>query len=259
VFDHTSIIRFIEKRFGVDEPHISPWRRAVCGDLTSAFNFTQRKSSVPPLPPTTTYAPPDDQRHPDYVPVPPTAGSLPKQEPGVRPARPLPYDLRCDGVVSGGKLTITFASRGAAGAVFHVTSSSAPRDYTVGAGTLMNGSWTLSAGEDVRVHGPNGFYREFAADGPAITATPADGHLLLAIKNSSHAAEELTLTSAYDGHHSKVTVPPDATVTVPAPTAYGSGWYDVSVTSASDSTYLRRLAGHVETGKPSVSDPALSL
>jgi phospholipase C len=39
VFDHTSVIRFLEKRFGVAEPNISPWRRAVCGDLTSAFDF----------------------------------------------------------------------------------------------------------------------------------------------------------------------------------------------------------------------------
>jgi phospholipase C len=39
VFDHTSVIRFIEASFGVMEPNISAWRRAVCGDLTSAFNF----------------------------------------------------------------------------------------------------------------------------------------------------------------------------------------------------------------------------
>ena len=39
VFDHTSMIQFIEKRFGVYERNISPWRRAVCGDLTSVFNF----------------------------------------------------------------------------------------------------------------------------------------------------------------------------------------------------------------------------
>ncbi|TSB17484.1 phosphocholine-specific phospholipase C, partial [Streptomyces benahoarensis] len=40
VFDHTSVIRFMERRFGVEEPNISPWRRAICGDLTSAFDFT---------------------------------------------------------------------------------------------------------------------------------------------------------------------------------------------------------------------------
>lgn len=39
VFDHTSVIRFLEKRFNVYEPNISPWRRALCGDLTSMFNF----------------------------------------------------------------------------------------------------------------------------------------------------------------------------------------------------------------------------
>jgi phospholipase C len=39
VFDHTSLIRFIEARFGVTEPNISAWRRQTCGDLTSAFRF----------------------------------------------------------------------------------------------------------------------------------------------------------------------------------------------------------------------------
>ncbi len=39
VFDHTSLIRFIEARFGVHEPNISAWRRQTCGDLTSAFRF----------------------------------------------------------------------------------------------------------------------------------------------------------------------------------------------------------------------------
>jgi phospholipase C len=39
VFDHTSLIRFIEARFGVHEPNISAWRRQSCGDLTSAFRF----------------------------------------------------------------------------------------------------------------------------------------------------------------------------------------------------------------------------
>ena len=37
VFDHTSVIRFLEARHGVMEPNISAWRRAVAGDLTSAL------------------------------------------------------------------------------------------------------------------------------------------------------------------------------------------------------------------------------
>ena len=39
VFDHTSLIRFVESRFAVTEPNITKWRRAVTGDLTSAFDF----------------------------------------------------------------------------------------------------------------------------------------------------------------------------------------------------------------------------
>ena len=40
LFDHTSVIRFLERRFGVAEPNITAWRRAVCGDLTTAFDFS---------------------------------------------------------------------------------------------------------------------------------------------------------------------------------------------------------------------------
>jgi phospholipase C len=47
VFDHSSLIRFIEARFGVYEPNISAWRRQNCGDLTSAFRFGSAPSGYP--------------------------------------------------------------------------------------------------------------------------------------------------------------------------------------------------------------------
>ncbi|KLB13765.1 phospholipase C, partial [Xanthomonas hortorum pv. gardneri] len=40
VYDHTSVLRLLERRFGVPAPEITPWRRAVCGDLTTAFDFS---------------------------------------------------------------------------------------------------------------------------------------------------------------------------------------------------------------------------
>ena len=48
VFDHTSIIQFLEQRFGVDEPNISPYRRAVCGMIEKkegggGFGYLQKK------------------------------------------------------------------------------------------------------------------------------------------------------------------------------------------------------------------------
>ena len=47
VFDHSSLIRFIETRFGVYEPNISAWRRQTCGDLTSAFRFSGAPAPYP--------------------------------------------------------------------------------------------------------------------------------------------------------------------------------------------------------------------
>ena len=50
VFDHTSILRFIETRFGAEVPNLSAWRRGAVGDLTGAFNFTKVDTSIPSLP-----------------------------------------------------------------------------------------------------------------------------------------------------------------------------------------------------------------
>jgi phospholipase C len=52
LFDHTSILRFLETRFGAEVPNLSAWRRATVGDLTSAFNFAAPDRSVPNLPST---------------------------------------------------------------------------------------------------------------------------------------------------------------------------------------------------------------
>jgi phospholipase C len=46
LFDHTSILRFLETRFGAEVPNLSAWRRAAVGDLTSAFNFAAPNQST---------------------------------------------------------------------------------------------------------------------------------------------------------------------------------------------------------------------
>ncbi|TMD02887.1 MAG: phospholipase [Chloroflexi bacterium] len=50
VFDHTSLLRFIETRFGAEVPNLTAWRRSAVGDLTSAFDFAAPDASVPALP-----------------------------------------------------------------------------------------------------------------------------------------------------------------------------------------------------------------
>ena len=52
LFDHTSVLRFLETRFGAEVPNLSAWRRATVGDLTSAFNFRKPDPSIPALPST---------------------------------------------------------------------------------------------------------------------------------------------------------------------------------------------------------------
>jgi phospholipase C len=86
VFDHTSLIRFIERSFGILEPNITPWSRAVVGGLTSAFNLEKPNDALVSLPSTASYQPPNQNRYPDYVSTPPTNQELPQQEPGTRPA-----------------------------------------------------------------------------------------------------------------------------------------------------------------------------
>src|SRR5450631_4398475 len=87
VFDHTSVLRFLEARFGAEVPNLSAWRRATVGDLTSALNFKKPDQSIPNLPSTLPGIPQAIQQcvanlagtTPYTVPIPQTA---PTQETG---------------------------------------------------------------------------------------------------------------------------------------------------------------------------------
>jgi phospholipase C len=59
VFDHTSTLLFLERRFGVEVPNLSAWRRHTVGDLTAALNLAASPdTSMPSLPATVTRAAP---------------------------------------------------------------------------------------------------------------------------------------------------------------------------------------------------------
>jgi phospholipase C len=47
VLDHTSLIRVIERRFGVAEPNLSAFRRRTCGDFTTALRFSGPPAGFP--------------------------------------------------------------------------------------------------------------------------------------------------------------------------------------------------------------------
>jgi phospholipase C len=278
VFDHTSLIRFIERRFGrhnaeLTEPNITPWRLAVAGDLTSAFNFASPNDTTVQLPSTVAYVPPDNVRHPDYSPAPPADQALPQQEPGTRPARALPYELHVHEEANGGQgnIQLRFRNSGKAGAVFQVRfgdGQTVPRTYTVGAGDETSDTFGVSGvtSYDLSVFGPNGFLRTFAGSVAARSANltvqadydKGSEGIALEIHNHSSSAERVKIVDAYSGKTTTHQLQPHSSFTLYSQLRKSFGWYDFTVQVDSDASFQRQIAGHLETGRDSVTDPAIA-
>jgi phospholipase C len=263
-FDHTSIVRFLEARFGVASPNITPWRRAVCGDLTSAFDFSASGGAVPAMPDTASYKPADQNRHPSYVPTPPATNAMPAQEKGTRPSRVLGYALDVDATVAGSTLAARWTNRGTAGAHVQVRSNllpEGPYSYTIGAGASLDASWSLGSEYDVHMHGPNGWYRRLAGTTAgtdlrvAVAADGGAGHAQFRIANAGSSRVDLTLSDAYGKGTQTLSLNPGQGKTVVIPTQ--GGWYDLTVTSSGDPKLVRVLAGRLENTGPLTSDPQL--
>ncbi|MGM9483070.1 phosphocholine-specific phospholipase C [Roseateles sp. NT4] len=280
-FDHTSIIRFIEKRFGVAEPNISPWRRTVCGDLSSTLDFTLPNATAARLPSTASYAPPQadvvsGKKYATYTPPVPANQTMPVQESGTRLARALPYELQADWTpLSSSGFNLDFTNTGSAGAWLHVRTANGcvagggtgPWGYTVEAGKTLADTWTTPAGGayDVSVNGPNGFFRRYAgsldAGAAKLTAraTPSrtTGGLSLTVTNAGSAAVTVTVTDRYTNASSHQLLQPGASFRSDWSLQASSRWYDLAVSADGDARFLAHFAGHVETGAAGTSDPLL--
>ncbi|WP_394847198.1 phospholipase C, phosphocholine-specific [Pendulispora brunnea] len=161
VFDHTSVVRFLEKWTGIVEPNISEWRRTVCGDLLSCFDFEAAAPRPPvrapePLPPAV----------PRWHPAPPVVAEIPQQEPGERPARPLPYapEARCEVDAENRRLTIHLRNRGTESAHFVIYPYAAATEWPLHVDVRVGKTriFPITGNEyDLVVDGPAGFRREF--------------------------------------------------------------------------------------------------
>jgi phospholipase C len=276
VFDHTSIIRFIEKRFSnlPMETNITPWRRAVAGDLTSAFDFEGSNSGDEiDLPNTSSYKPTNLVRFPDFNVIPPANQSVPTQEPGVRLARALPYTLNAHGLLqlSDDSFLIEFENTGKAAAVFQVRSGSnlhLPRTYTVEPGKSLSDTWPLASLGivtcDLSVYGPNGFFRGLGGSVSALHQAQLDVRalydggdgLVLTITNPSSHTAHVTVVDQYAGKEVELTINAGQSDSRHFPPNRFAGWYDLVITVASDPSIKYQFAGHLENGKDSTSDPA---
>ena len=78
----------------------------------------------------------------------------------------------------------------------------------------------------------------------------------LRLENAGTAPCTFAVSNAYDGKTvtRKVAGGENADMYVDLRAFYG--WYVLRVAVDSDSKFVRRLADHVETGRPSMSDPA---
>jgi phospholipase C len=293
VFDHTSVIQFIEKRFGVKETHITPWRRAVSGDLTSALNFKSADPMPPKLPDTDDFvsfvsngalAPvtpamiaAGKQPAPNIPIVAPAVQTMPAQEPGRRLARALPYRLQADATVdvAARSVSIAFENTGAVGAFFHVRAAQGAQNTGQGTGPwgytvdptkrVLSDRWSPTAGTDydLSVNGPNGFFRRMAG---GLTHTSANlnvqalgelagGAIVLIIENVATTPTTVTIANQYTGHQERFRVASRGRITVPVLLEASFHWYDLLITDSTDPGFVRHYAGHFENGFDGVTDP----
>jgi phospholipase C len=263
VADHTSVLRFMEARFGVAEPNISAWRRAVCSDLTSAFDFAGAGPITLPqtLIQNMAAAPARRERakaiahQPDVLA--PANQPLPRQGAGVRAACPVRYRLEVGGAVVGQQMALTFTAGGGLAGVFQVYDrlrlDRVPRRFTVEPGQSLVDHWPLDDGAyDLWVLGPAGFHRGFvghAGAEPAVDWAVQDGRLRITV---GHGGVSVT-PRAYGDHHQAWA--PDGAGTKDWALASTHGWYDVSIEAPGG--WHRRLAGRIDGAWSAITDPAM--
>jgi phospholipase C len=261
VFDHTSTLRFLETWTGVQETNISSWRRQLCGDLTSAFDFAHPDYSQPVFP--------------DAIgvwcgtgidPAVPSPQSMPVPEFGVKPGRPLPYQPNATSSLDcgSGRLWVNMANAGTSSVHLAIYPNAyrqdGPWQYDVLPQTVVSDFFnvaTVGGGfYDYTCYGPNGFQRRFAGNMntncnqiEAVSALAADtGNLLIILTNASATPVTFSITDAYQlGGPWVLTVPPsDVSTNLFAVGALNNGWYDYTVAADLDPVFLRRFAGHLE-------------
>ncbi|MFI1979346.1 phosphocholine-specific phospholipase C [Streptomyces wedmorensis] len=262
VFDHTSVIRFLEKLTSVQEPNISAWRRSTFGDLTSAFDFDRGY-----LPPHVEQPGPVPTPVGRWRPVPPENQSLPQQETGTRPTRPSPYRLSLRADVTAADVRLRLGNAGTTGATFtaYPGDATSPQAWTVTSGASVEGSVAYGAeGYDLEVRGPGWSLREVRGRGVGAEARVvervAPGKVEVECSNPSPVTRTLLVgESVYSRNAADqvrtVILPPGKTRKVPVHVP-DHGWYDIVVVDQDDAAFLRRITGRLADGEPGVTDPA---
>jgi phospholipase C len=273
VFDHTSVGQFLERRFQITIPGISPWHRAICGDLTTAFDFRNPdEGNLPVLPRVTTSASMMAAIEERPEPVPPEIPEQLSQEPGVRLSRALPYELSVEALTNpaDNSIALSFRNRGQAGAVFHVYDrlhlDRIPRRYTIEAGRSLSDRWDVRPDQgqySLWIYGPNNFVREFSGKISQRQLIRPEATLVYDARNRSVRMEltnkgtgeaSLVVHTTADRNKSSwhITIRPQEHLVKSWWLLDSHNWYDCTVTGED---FSRRFAGRMETGDHGISDP----
>ncbi len=211
-----------------------------------------------------------------------------RQEPGTRPSCPLPYELSVNAAIhpKTNRFEITFAAKTdrfgkrSAGAAFNVYAPRGHRSLTDGSAMEMCRSWNFAVPsgstlkyawnpEDfadgnvlLRVYGPNGFFREFRSDSnPPVTIRSGyrQSNVLLDVINTTAKHDKVIeiVDKGYGAPKRTKTIPAGGKCTVSVDTAATLGWHDFTVAVVGNSSFEMRLAGRIETGRESISDPQI--
>ncbi|HKD87787.1 MAG TPA: phospholipase C, phosphocholine-specific [Streptosporangiaceae bacterium] len=268
LYDHTSMLRFLETWTGVKADNITAWRRSLSGDLTTAFDFANPDFSIPNLPDTVPLINQSDAEEAFPPITTPAAGSqvMPSQEPGHRPHRPANHQAHADVVVNrgSGQVVATLSNAGTGGASLAVypdryQAFTATR-FTVVSGMSQTYAWDskkTKGGYAFSIYGADGFVRSFA--GAVVPAGQDSGQVPVVsaeLVQRPNAAVALTLANQggtpvvytltrndFDGHTQTVTVG-SSPVTVAWP-ANVDGYYDIIVTANTSDGFTRRYAGRI--------------
>ena len=135
---------------------------------------------------------------------------MPTQEPGTRPARPLPYEIYTQSRIdtAGNRVWVDFINAGKTGMAFYAFDGNdpqtPPRRYTISAGDKLSDYWPLAAGKySIALYGPNGYHSQFK--GSAVSAAPevrvrydaTAGDVHLTLTNSGSTATNVKISNAY--------------------------------------------------------------
>jgi phospholipase C len=280
----------------VPETNISPWRRVLAGDLTScfrpynsaepAFTYVDRDKHVSliaqakskPLPTLPSPLTPTDV---EAISANPTkAAAISSQEPGTRPSCALPYELHANAALSPDSKAIAleltagnrlFGKR-AAGAPFNVylrNLKAAPgtqaATFAVKAGDTLKPQFPLalfaSGHYEIEVHAPNGFYRSFTGSlsdaHPTVTTAVVKNNLEITVTNPTQTPQIITITdNSYGRAPITKHIKSEAPTAIPISLEASKNWYDFTL-STEGSRATMRLAGRIETGAPSITDPIM--